>query len=133
MSEMVNASTPGRTEVTHREPTRGQFYFSPRVDILETDKELTVYADMPGVAPDGVDLRYEKGELILHGKVTPRHEGKRLLLGEAPVGDYYRLFTIHESIDASRIEAEFKDGVLIVHLPKVEEARPRQIQVKLGA
>jgi HSP20 family protein len=129
MSEVANAT---RTEVAQREPTRGERYFTPRVDIVESDKELTLYADMPGVANDGVDLRYEKGELVLHGKVAPRHAGKNLLANEAPVGDYYRVFTIHESIDATKIEAEYKQGVLVVHLPKAESAQPRTIAVKLS-
>jgi len=133
MNEVATTNAPQRTDVTHREPTRGQLYYTPAVDIVETEHELTLYADMPGVAADGVDLRYEKGELVLHGKAAGRHAGKALLLAEAPAGDYYRVFTINESIDAARIEAEFKDGVLVVHLPKAEEARPRQISVKLGA
>jgi HSP20 family molecular chaperone IbpA len=53
-------------------------------------------------------------------------------LREYEVGDFYRAFNIHESIDGSRIEAEFKNGVLTVHLPKVEAARPRQINVRGG-
>jgi HSP20 family protein len=100
------------------------------VDIYETDKELTLFAELPGVAPGDVDLHYEKGELALHGRVRPRSGGKNFLLQEYEVGDFYRAFSIHESIDASKIEAECKNGLLIVHLPKVEAARPRQIAVK---
>jgi HSP20 family protein len=100
------------------------------VDIYETDKELTLFAELPGVAPGDVDLHYEKGELALHGRVRSRSGGKNYLLQEYEVGDFYRAFNIHESIDASKIEAECKNGLLIVHLPKVEAARPRQIAVK---
>jgi HSP20 family protein len=109
----------GRGEVAAPEQTRGGPYFTPRVDIFETDKELTLYADVPGVRPGDVDLHYERGELILHGRVPPRHEGRGYLLNEYEVGDYYRAFTIHESIDAGKISAECKNGVLVVHLPKV--------------
>jgi HSP20 family protein len=77
-----------------------------------------------------VDLRYEQGELVLHGRVPPRTSNGTLLLREYEVGDFYRAFHIHESIDGSRIEADFQNGVLIVHLPKVEAARPRQITVR---
>ena len=87
-------------------------------------------ADMPGVAPEGIDLRYEQGELILQGKVSPSRRAGHLILGEFEDGDFYRVFQIHESIDSSRIEAECKNGVLTVHLPKAESAKPRQISVK---
>jgi HSP20 family protein len=100
------------------------------VDICETDRELTLFAEVPGVRPEDVDLNYEKGELTLYARVRPRHGQHDLLLQEYEEGDYYRVFTIHESIDSSRITAECKNGVLVVHLPKVEAARPRQISVK---
>jgi HSP20 family protein len=123
-------TSKGRGDVTAPEQTRGGPHFTPRVDIYETDHELTLYADVPGVRPDGVDLRYERGELILHGKVQPRQQAGSYLLNEYEVGDFYRAFTIHESIDAGRISAECKNGVLTVHLPKVEAAKPRRIAVK---
>jgi HSP20 family protein len=125
------------TNVTHKtagngrgESTRGGYAFTPRVDIFENDKELLLYAEVPGVKPDDVDLHFEKGELLLHGKVQPRESQRAYWLQEYEVGDFYRAFTIHESIDATKIEAECKNGVLTVHLPKVEAARPRQIPVK---
>jgi HSP20 family protein len=120
----------GRADTTSPERTRGGPYFVPRVDIFETDRELTLYADVPGVRPEDVDLRYEGGELVLHGRVEPRHQGRNFLLNEYDVGDFYRAFTIHESIDSNKISAECKNGVLVVHLPKVAQAQPRQIAVQ---
>lgn len=120
----------GRAEATTPEQTRGGPYFVPRVDIFETDKELTLYADLPGVRCADADLRYEHGELILHGRVEPRHQGRTFLVNEYEVGDFYRAFSIHESIDSSQISAECKNGVLVVHLPKMAEAQPRQISVR---
>jgi HSP20 family protein len=131
MSDTVMAPK-GRSEQLTPERTRGGVFFSPRVDILETDQELTLHADLPGVRPQDVDLRYEQGELVLHGRVQPRPGSGTFLLREYEVGDFYRAFNIHESIDGSRIEAEFKNGVLTVHLPKVEAARPRQMYVRGG-
>jgi HSP20 family protein len=112
------------------ESTRGGYFFTPRVDIFENDEELILLADLPGVKPEDVDLRYERGELILHGKVKPSESPRRFLLNEYESGDFYRAFSIHESIDHTRIAAEVKQGVLTVHLPKAEPARPRQIAVK---
>jgi len=118
------------TEPSRPESTRGGVTFTPRVDIFETDHELTLYADVPGVRCEDVDLRYERGELLLHGRVRPRHPERGFVLNEYEEGDFYRVFTIHESIDNNRISAECKNGVLTVHLPKAEAARPKQIKIK---
>jgi HSP20 family protein len=126
----VNAATKGRIETARPELTRGGLHFTPRVDIFETENELTLFAEVPGARPEDVDLHYEQGELALRARVSPRTEGKRFLLQEYEEGDFFRAFNIHESIDASRISAECKNGVLIVHLPKAEAAKPRQITVK---
>jgi len=128
-----NVANKERAEVARPEATRGGgVYFTPRVDIFENDKELTLYAEVPGVRAEDADLHYEKGELLLHARVKPRHGQQPMLLQEYDEGDFYRAFSIHESIDAGKISAECKNGVLVVHLPKVEAVRPRQIQVKGG-
>jgi HSP20 family protein len=127
----VSVTPKGRPDQAGPESTRAA-YFTPRVDIYETDKELLVYADLPGVRPEDVELRCERGELVLHARVKPRPEGQHFLVSEYGVGDFYRVFAVHETIDNTRIEAEFKNGVLTVHLPKAEPARPRQIPVRGG-
>jgi HSP20 family protein len=119
-----------RVDASRPEATRG-VTFTPRVDILETDQELTLYADLPGVRAEDVDLRFEQGELFLSARTPARGPQKEtFLLNDYEVGDFYRAFTIHESIDASKISAEHKNGVLIVHLSKSEAVRPRQIKVR---
>jgi HSP20 family molecular chaperone IbpA len=122
-TEAANESKAGET-------TRGAHYFTPRVDIYETDNELTLYADVPGVRAGDIDLRFERGELILQGRVSRHEHVGQPLLAEYQEGDFYRVFQIHESIDSTRIEAECKHGVLIVHLPKAEAVRKRQVQVR---
>lgn len=112
------------------ESTRAGFYFTPRVDIYETDNDLTLFADVPGVKPADVNLRFERGELILQARIQQRDRAGQLLENEYEEGDYYRVFQIHESIDSTRIEAECKSGVLTVHLPKAEAAKPRQVQIR---
>jgi len=130
MANITNVPTKDRTEVAQPEVTRGGVHFTPRVDIYETDKELTLFAEVPGVRPEDVDLHYEKGELVLYGRVQGQHGEQPMLLQEYDEGDFYRAFAIHESIDNNRIAAECKNGVLTVHLPKTEAARPRQIAVR---
>jgi HSP20 family protein len=105
-------------------------YYTPRVDIFETDDEVTLCADLPGVRPEDVDVRFESGELTLHGRCAPRAQGGNWLLAEYGVGDFYRAFTINEDVDAGNITAELKQGVLTVRLPKSEAARPKKIRVK---
>jgi HSP20 family protein len=125
-------STLAQKDVAQESPERLRegVSFTPRVDILETDKELLLYADVPGVKSEDVDLHFEKGQLVLTGRVKQRTGEKTFVLREYEEGDFYRAFAIHESIDASKIEASCKNGVLIVHLPKVEAVKPRQIAVK---
>ncbi|MFN4259155.1 MAG: Hsp20/alpha crystallin family protein [Gemmataceae bacterium] len=129
MNDNPNVATKERSP-SSAEHTRGGFYFTPRVDIYETPTELVLYADMPGVRPDHIDLRYEKGELLLRGRLPQAQRSGECVRAEYDEGDFYRVFAIDESIDSSKIEAECKNGVLTVHLPKVEAARPRQITIK---
>jgi HSP20 family protein len=112
------------------ERTRGGLTYSPRIDIWETDDELVLYADVPGVTPDSLDIQFENRELRLHGQVAPRHENINFLAGEYGIGDFYRTFTIGEAVDAERISAELSNGVLTLHLPKTQAAKPRRIEVK---
>ena len=88
MANVSTAPTKDRADLAHPEATRGGVYFTPRVDIFENDKELTLFAETPGVRPEDVSLRYENGELLLHGRVQPRSEGKSLLLQEYEEGDF---------------------------------------------
>ena len=130
MADIVKTPTKDRQQVSRGETTHGGPQFAPRVDIFETDKELTLLADLPGVVAGDVELQYEKGELVMHGKVQRKQDSATPLLQEYELGDFYRVFSIHESIDAGRIAAECKNGVLTVHLPKVAAAQARQIAVK---
>jgi HSP20 family molecular chaperone IbpA len=130
MAETHSLTPKDRTEASGPEQTRGGVFFTPRVDIFETENELTLFADVPGVRSDDVDLRYERGELVLHARVQPRHRNVSFDLQEYEQGDFFRAFTVHESIDAGQIQAACKNGILTVHLPKAEAVRPRQIKVQ---
>jgi HSP20 family protein len=119
-------------ELQRAERTRAGRTFVPNVDIVERENELLLLADIPGVRPDDLDVRYERGELAIHGKVQQRQDSDQsdFMLREYGVGDYYRVFQVGEAIDADKIEAETKDGVLTLHLPKTARAVPRKITVK---
>lgn len=117
-------------QVASAERTTGGLTYSPRIDIWEKNDELVLYADLPGVAPEDLEIRFENRELTIHGKVQPRLEKLNFLYGEYGVGDFYRTFTIGEMIDADKIQAELHNGVLTLHLPKIEAVKPRRIEVK---
>jgi HSP20 family protein len=119
-------------EVTTPEATRGGIYYTPRVDIYESADEVVLQCDLPGVKPQDVDVRFEKGELSLYGKVQPRQVPAEYLEEEYGVGDFYRSFAIAPEIDAGKITAEYRDGVLTVHLPKQERVKPKRIAVQAG-
>jgi len=129
MSNDMNVKDAGApTEAPHPE-TIQSVTFAPRVDILETEQELLLLADMPGIRPNAMDIRYENGELVLHGRsVAPQPRGDHVH-AEYAVGDFYRAFTIGEGIDPDKIAAEMKNGVLTVHLPKSEKVKPKRIAV----
>jgi HSP20 family molecular chaperone IbpA len=118
-----------KSDVATVERTHGGVTYSPRIDILETDEELVLYADLPGVASEDLDIRYENRELTINGKVSPRHSDIQFLYGEYGIGDFFRTFAIGETVDSEKISAELKDGVLTLHLPKTEQVKPRRIEV----
>ncbi|MCC6125910.1 MAG: Hsp20/alpha crystallin family protein [Pirellulales bacterium] len=112
------------------EHTRSGRFFRPHVDIVEKAEELLLLADVPGADGDAIDIRFEDGELTLHGKVEPRQgNDRRYLHQEYDVGDFYRTFQISEAIDAGKISADYGDGVLTLHLPKAESVKLRKIAV----
>jgi HSP20 family protein len=107
-------------------------WFTPRFDIWEDEMEYVLSGDLPGVDPQDVEICYEKQELTIRGKVASRDDGRQYFMEEYGIGDFYRTFTVGEMIDESVINAELKDGMLVVHLPKKAESRPRKIAVKSG-
>lgn len=122
---------PAAEEVQGAERTRSGCCFRPNVDILEKAEELLVVADVPGANGEEIDIHFEDGILSLHAAVAPRRgEDQEFLAREYGVGDFYRTFRISEAIDASKITAEYADGVLTLHLPKAEAVKPRKIAVK---
>ena len=133
MAENDPLTNPATEEVTPAEHTRSGRYYRPNVDILDQADELVLLADLPGADGDAIDIHFEDGELTIHAKVEPRQDEKTgYLLHEFGVGDFYRTFRISEALDASKITAEYTDGVLTLRLPKTEEARPRKIAVQTG-
>jgi len=122
---------PQTTETTSRTTSRPVFL--PPADIYETRDNIVVLAEMPGVAPDGVDITLERRVLTIRGRsAANEHGGYQRVYNEYTDGDYERSFTLSDNIDRDRIEATLKDGVLHLVLPKAETARARKIELKIG-
>ena len=117
---------------TANESTKDEPCYAPQVDIYETDSDVFVEADMPGVAADGVDISLEDGVLAIQGRRAAESREGRMLLEEYAPGHYLRRFTVAETIDQEGIEATLADGVLKLRLPKAAPAKPRKIAVRAG-
>jgi HSP20 family molecular chaperone IbpA len=128
---MASELETAANEATGAERTRTGQWFRPQVDIVEKGDELLLVADLPGAKSDSIDIHFEDGVLSIEAKVPPRYDEKmNFLLYEYGVGDFHRSFRVSEDVDPSRIHAEFNSGVLTIHLPKAEAAKPRKIQVQ---
>ena len=105
--------------------------FLPTADIYEAQDALTVILEMPGVEKGNVQVRVEEDVLNVEGRLDlSKYQGLTPLYTEYNIGHYSRSFRLSSKIDQSKIEAEIKDGVLSLTLPKAEEAKPRTIRVK---
>ncbi len=105
----------------------------PPVDVFENESGITLLADLPGVSRDRLGVRVDGDSLFIEATATPSGpDNLELVYGEARIPSYRRQFTLSRELDASRIEASLKDGVLRLTIPKLEEARPRRIEVRVG-
>jgi HSP20 family protein len=111
------------------------FGFLPAVDIRQgAEHSLVIEADLPGVPKDGVSVRIENRTLTIKGerkRETTETEGK-LQRTERAFGTFVRSFALPETVDTSKVQADYKDGVLTVTLPRAEESKPRSIEVKVA-
>jgi HSP20 family molecular chaperone IbpA len=123
-----------QTELTQRDEitppkTRDLYEMTPAVDIYENDEEILLQADMPGVVKEDISVNIDNGTLSLSGvRKLPTH-------GAATWEEfgnlrYVRNFSVPQTIDVDRVEAELKEGILRLHLPKSEAAKPRRIEIK---
>ena len=106
--------------------------WAPSVDIIEDEKEWLVKADLPEVKKEDVKVNVQNGVLTINGerKFEKEEKDKKYRRIERSYGTFFRSFTLPEGADGSKVSAEFKDGVLKVHLPKNEKAKPQTIEVK---
>ena len=108
--------------------------WTPAVDIIEDDKEYLIKAELPEVHKDDVKVTVENGTLTISGerKAEKEEKNRKFHRVERDYGRFMRSFSIPEDADDTKVDAEFRDGVLRVHLAKSEHARPKQIEVKVN-
>ena len=107
--------------------------FVPDIDIYETEKDILLFADLPGVTAEGLDIHLEEDKLRISGEVAPLGSGdEEMILREYETGTYQRQFTITEPINGDSIEAVLKDGVLKLVIPKSAKVLPKKISVNVG-
>ncbi len=103
---------------------------TPAVDVFEDGGGITLLADMPGVPKDKLELRLDGDALVIEGTVAPlAPDGMQPLWAEVDVPHFKRTFTLSRELDTARIEANLKDGVLTLRIPKQAHAQPRRIAV----
>lgn len=115
------------------EGTRPGPVFRPDIDILERSDAFTIFADLPGVDEQSVNVRLEQGTLTLDAQLATQAEsGWTPIHTEYRLGSYHREFRISDDIDVSGVSAKMRHGVLELHLPKSAERQPRAIAVQAG-
>ncbi len=136
MSETPQAPTPSAIAVTTSgaapPPTEAQVVFTPPIDIFETTAGLVLLADLPGVAPDSLELQVQDNKLTLFGRVDATlPEGAQVIHQEYRVGHFLRSFILSDEVDHENISAKLNHGVLEVILPRAQQGEPRRIPVAI--
>jgi HSP20 family protein len=108
--------------------------WSPAVDIVETENELVLKADVPGVELKDIDIQLENGTLTVKGerKLEKEEKGKGFHRMERSYGSFVRYFTVSDTVDAEHVKADYQAGVLTITLPKKEIAKPKAIKVQVS-
>ncbi|MBU6302795.1 MAG: Hsp20/alpha crystallin family protein [Verrucomicrobia bacterium] len=116
-----------------QDETMAAAQWAPAVDVSEDDKEYLVKAELPELKKEDVKINVENSTLTISGerRAEKEEKGKRYHRIERSYGSFLRRFTMPEGVDSSKVAAEFKDGLLLIHLPKDEKAKPKSIEVKV--
>jgi HSP20 family protein len=125
---------PTRPPFRNEEEALVRFDWAPLVDISETDKEYLIKAELPEVKKEEVKVAIEEGVLTIQGerKIEKEEKDRKVHRVERSYGKFLRSFTVPRDVDEKKIVAEFKDGILNVHVPKAEMAKPRLVEVKVA-
>ena len=103
------------------------------IDVVQKKDDIIVKASMPGVKPEGIDVAVEDNVLTLRAERKPEIEGEdaAYLIQERPTGSFYRALRLPDTVDTNKIESHYENGVLTITMPKSEEKKKKQIQIKV--
>ena len=141
LNELMNLSKRLNGMLERRRPAQGDNEetmasadWAPVVDIVESEQEFSLLVELPGVQKSDVKLSVQDGVLTLNGQREQDKEvkGIRFHRTERAYGRFTRSFALPESVDEQKLSAEFRDGLLKVHLPKAEKAKPRSVEVRVS-
>ena len=129
----MNALTQTPDKLPAQEAARDEPALLPPVDVVEDATGITLYADLPGVPKDKLQLRVEGDQLSLEAELAlPLPQGMEAHHAEVRLSRYRRAFTLSKELDADKVSAELNQGILRVRIPKAEHAQPRKVAVKLA-
>ncbi len=133
LSDRFNRIFGNRTRPTPEKESLLVTDWAPVVDIQETEKEYLVNAELPEIKKEDVKVTVENGVLTIQGerKQEKEEKGKKFHRVERSYGTFLRTFTVPLDAEENKVAADFKDGILRVHLPKTEKPRPKAIEVKV--
>lgn len=115
------------------ESARGEVTMMPPVDVVEDPTGITLFADLPGVPKDKLNLHVEGDMLSIEGEVNfDMPEGMEASYAEVSLPRYRRVFTLSKELDPGKVSAELSQGVLKLRIPKAEHAQPRRIEIRAG-
>lgn len=111
-----------------------QTAFTPSFDIKETPEAYVFEADLPGIRKEDLDINLTGNRLAITGKrdAQNRKEGENYFMQERSYGSFTRTFNLPDGVDGTQVDADLRDGVLTLTLPKVPEVKPKKIEVKVG-
>jgi len=118
-----------KTIQAQEETRASERYIKPSVNIIETEEGLTLIADIPGAAKETLEVNVEKGILTINAPVSRRMPGQPVYT-EFELAPYYRQFSVPEILDHEKAKANLANGLLTLHVPKAEAAKPRKIEIK---
>ncbi|HEX8961470.1 MAG TPA: Hsp20/alpha crystallin family protein [Rhodocyclaceae bacterium] len=120
------------TKTQQAEAARNEAAMLPPVDVVEDANGITLYADLPGVTRDRLNLHVDSDTLTIEGDVVlDVPEGMEASHAEVSLPRYRRAFTLSKELDAQKVEAQFDKGVLKLRIPKAEHAQPRKVEIKV--
>ena len=132
LNRVFNRPSPSRQQDGKETMTAADWF--PAVDVIETEKDYVIKAELPEVKKEDVKVTVQDGVVTIQGERRQELEDKnrRFHRVERSYGSFVRSFTMPDFVDETKVSADFKDGVLSLHLPKTEKAKPRAIEVKVS-